>query len=129
MIPENFSHENSLQSTLDRFFREFQIASLLSRCNCRKQSGVAAFTLYRLLFSMVFHGNSLSRTLLSTLHPECGGKDTVYRFLNSSQHHWRRFLWLLSSAVVLKTLWPLTRENRRRVLIIDDSVFPRSPGV
>jgi len=126
MIPEKFPHENSLQSTLDRFFREFQIAGFLSRSNCRKQSGVAALVLYKLLFSLVFHGKSLSRTLLAGLHPECGGKDPVYRFLNSPQHHWRRFLWLLSSAVVLKTLWPLTNEKRRSVLVVDDSVFSRS---
>lgn len=125
MISENISHENSLQSTLDRFFREFHIAGLLSHCNCRKQSGVTAFTLYRFLFSLVFHGKSLSRTL-SVFHTECGAKDTLYRFLNSPRHNWRRFLWLLSSAVVLKTLFPLTGKERRSVLIVDDSVFPRS---
>ena len=126
MISENISHENSLQSTLDRFFREFHIAGLLSHCNCRKQSGVTAFALYRFLFSVVFHGKSFSRTLLSAFHPECGAKDAVYRFLNSPRHNWRRFLWLLSSVVVLKTLSPLTSDDRRSVLIVDDSVFSRS---
>lgn len=126
MITENLRQENSLQSTLDRFFCEFHLAGLLSRSNCRKQSGVTAFDLYRFLFSIVFHGKSFSRTLLSALHPECGGKDAVYRFLNSPRHHWRRFLWFLSSAVVLKSLSPLTSENRRSVLIVDDSVFSRS---
>lgn len=82
--------------------------------------------MYRFLFSIAFHGKSFSRTLLSALHPECGGKDAVYRFLNSPRHHWRRFLWLLSSAVVRKALWPLTGKDRQSVLIVDDSVFSRS---
>lgn len=126
MIPENIPHENSLQSTLDRFFREFHIAELLSRCNCRKQSGATSFALYRFLFSLVFHGKSFSHTLSSFFHPECGGKDAVYRFLNSPRHNWRRFLWLLSSTIVLKTLWTLTDESRRSVLVIDDSLFSRA---
>ena len=72
------------------------------------------------------HSKSFSRPLLSALHSECCGKDGAYRFLNSPRHHWRRFLWLLSSTVVLKAVWSLTDEDRRSVLIVDDSVFSRA---
>lgn len=75
---------------------------------------------------MVFHGKSLSRSLWSAVNVECIRKDALYRFLNSPRHHWRRFLWLLSSSIVRMKLHPLTHPDRRNVLIVDDSVFSRS---
>ncbi|WP_206921959.1 transposase [Alicyclobacillus suci] len=53
------------------------------------------------------------------------GKDTVYRFLNSPRHNWRRFL-LLLSATVVQRMSRLTSDDRADVLIVDDSLFRRS---
>ena len=53
------------------------------------------------------------------------GKDTVYRFLNSPRHNWRRFLLLLSASVIQR-ISRLTSDNRVDVLIVDDSLFSRS---
>jgi len=53
------------------------------------------------------------------------GRDTVYRFLNSSFHNWRGFL----SRLALKTiafLALLTSTERRRVFIVDDSVYNKN---
>lgn len=49
---------------------------------------------------------------------------SIFEF--APRHHWRRFLWPLSSTVVLKTLWPLTDKDQRSVLVVDESVFFRS---
>ena len=45
--------------------------------------------------------------------------------MNSSSINWRRFTLQLASAVIGK-IEPLTQENRRNVLIVDDSLFSRA---
>lgn len=52
-------------------------------------------------------------------------KDTLYRFMNSCSINWRKFTLQLGAKVIQKIV-PLTDENRRNVLIIDDSLFSRS---
>lgn len=52
-------------------------------------------------------------------------KDTVYRFLNSPNFNWRKFLLLLSSSIIKNIIAPLTSEDRVNVLIVDDSLYSR----
>ena len=51
-------------------------------------------------------------------------KDTIYRFLNDAHINWSKLVALLASNVI-GFLKPLTDENRRNVLIIDDSTYAR----
>jgi hypothetical protein len=53
------------------------------------------------------------------------GDIELFRFLNSPRHNWRRFLLLLSAAVVQR-MSRLTSDDRADVLIVDDSLFSRS---
>jgi len=53
-------------------------------------------------------------------------KDTAYRFLNSFQYNWRRFLLTLSSKIIRETIEPLTTSSRKNVLILDDSLYSRN---
>ena len=46
--------------------------------------------------------------------------------MNSFTIHWRKFTLLLGTAIIQKTIAPLTSEVRRNVLIIDDSLFSRN---
>ncbi len=46
------------------------------------------------------------------------GKDTVYRFLNSSRYNWRRFLLLLGCGLIESKLNPLTDEDRKRCWLL-----------
>jgi len=81
---------------------------------------------FRTLFSMVFTGKNLFRTLESS-DGTCGmAKDTVYRFLNSVHTNWRRFLLLLSSRVITRELEPLTGAANMKVLIADDTLYRRN---
>lgn len=52
-------------------------------------------------------------------------KDTVYRFLNQSTFNWRRFLLSLVASVIGKVS-KLTRHDRPKVLILDDSSYDRN---
>jgi len=56
---------------------------------------------------------------------ELPAKDAVYRFLNRSTFNWRRFLLSLSSHTIGKVS-KLTRHDRPKVLILDDSAYDRN---
>lgn len=73
----------------------------------------------------MFGNKNLYQTLQKQDDADRPGKDTVYRFLNSSRFNWRRFLLLLSCGVIKSKLDPLTGEDRAKVLIFDDSLFSR----
>ena len=117
-------HQDQLQSMIFAFFKEYRIARLLKQSNITKQAGIAVLDVFRAIFSLVFTQRSLNRWLKQS-GGDGFGKDTVYRFLNSPRHNWRRFLLLLSAAVVQR-MSRLTSDDRADVLIVDDSLFSRS---
>ncbi len=117
-------HQDQLQSMVFGFFKEYSIARLLKQSNITKQAGVAVLDVFRVIFSLVFTQRSLNRWLKQS-GGDGFGKDTVYRFLNSPRHNWRRFLLLLSASVIQR-ISRLTSEDRVDVFIIDDSLFSRS---
>ncbi len=53
-------------------------------------------------------------------------KDTVYRFMKMLQISWIRFITLLASRVIQDAIVPLDSEERKNVLILDDSMFERN---
>ena len=115
----------SCENQIHQFFLNQKIGSLLKRSNSDKQKGVSPVAVFRVLFTLVFTGKNLFRTL------EAGGscgmaKDTVYRFLNSVHTNWRRFLMLLSSRVISQELEPLTGSANMKVLIADDTLYRRN---
>ena len=117
-------HQDQLHSMVFAFFKEYRIARLLKQSNITKQAGVSVLDVFRAIFSLVFTHRSLNRWLKQS-GGDGFGKDTVYRFLNSPRHNWRRFLLLLSAAVVQR-MSLLTSDDRADVLIVDDSLFSRS---
>ncbi|WP_207708850.1 IS4 family transposase [Heliobacterium mobile] len=123
MIPNKVEQNNPLQTVILQFMKEFKIAQILKKSNCRKERGISAIDLFQTLFSLVFTGKSFTRFLQNDT--SCR-KDTYYRFLNSSGVNWRRFLWLLATQVIFKSLAHLTSEDRVDVLIVDDSLYRRS---
>lgn len=72
------------------FFKEYKIARLLRLSNITKQAGIAVMDVFSVIFSRVFTQRSLNRWLRQSGGAEFG-KDTIYRFLNSPRHNWRRF--------------------------------------
>jgi len=54
------------------------------------------------------------------------GKDIGYRFLNNPDSNWRLFMLKLATAIINTFLEPLTRSDRTKVLIVDDSLFSRN---
>jgi len=115
----------SCENQIHQFFQNQRISSLLKRSNIDKEKGIAPVTLFRMLFTLVFTGKNLYRTLEGG--GNCGmAKDTVYRFLNSVHTHWRRFLLLLSSRLIREELRQLTGAGNMKVLIADDTLYRRN---
>lgn len=116
----------SCQNRINSFFDNQRIALLLKQSNMVKQCGISPVVVMRMIFSLVFTGKNLFRYLQADASGSDVGKDTVYRFLNSVNANWRKFLHLLCVAVLNKEILPLTSEKTPKVFIVDDSLYNRN---
>jgi hypothetical protein len=117
------TEDEKISNNLERYCEEHEISRLMKKSNIKKGKGISALLIFKYLFILVFTGKNLYRLLQGEELGEGAGKDTIYRFLNSPGHNWRKFLFLLSSKI-LDTLSFLT--SRDKVLIIDDSMYSRN---
>ncbi|MDA3833110.1 MAG: transposase, partial [Spirochaetales bacterium] len=97
---------------------------MLKASGAYKQKGIPIAATIQVVFSALFTGKSLFRSL-NHYPDQLIKKDTVYRFLQLPAIDWNRFLYSLSKRVIDKIV-PLTSESRRSVFIIDDSFYDRS---
>ena len=118
------SQNLTILSSIDRFMKSNKIPELLKQSNFGKEKGFSAYLIFRFIFCLVFTGKNLYRTLVSNAKCDIG-KDAVYRFMSSSKNNWRRFLLLLASQQI-RTISALTSNDRKAVLIVDDSLYDRS---
>ena len=125
IIP-NTDTEKKFNSTINRFFKNYKVNSLLRQSNFRKEKGFSCTLIFRFIFMLIFTGKNLFRTLDSSNTKVDFSKDTIYRFLNSTRYNWRKFLLLLSSSIIKNEVKSLTSDDRVNVLIIDDSFYSRA---
>lgn len=90
-----------------------------------KSLGFSRAYIFQLIFCMIFENKNWFRMLESKKATDIPAKDTVYRFLNQSTFNWRRFLLSLVASVIGK-ISKLTRHDRPKVLILDDSSYDRN---
>lgn len=124
MIYQNNTNENT-QNLFSNTIKELQLGSLLRKSNIKKSCGVSAFEVFQFLLLLVFQGKNLFRFLNSKHKDQAVSKNTYYRFLNETSYNWKRFLSLLS-AKVISAFDRLTRPERVKVLILDDSIIKRN---
>ena len=124
MINQNTQTENT-QNKFSKAISELQIGKLLRKSNITKSCGVSAYEVFQFLLLLVFQGKNLFRFLNSKHKDQAVSKNTYYRFLNESSYNWKKFLTLLS-AKVISAFDRLTRPERVKVLILDDSVIKRN---
>nr|WP_132248354.1 transposase [Marinisporobacter balticus] len=115
-----------MHSTIEFFFKENKIGSLLRQSNVLKLKGSSCLFIFKILFYLVFTGKNLFRILQSQKDHFPFAKDVIYRFLQSTSYNWRKFLLLLSSNIIINRIQSLTSEERVNVLIVDDSLYDRS---
>ena len=118
---QNDHTPNAFSNTL----KELQIGKLLRKSNITKSCGISAYEVFQFLLLLVFQGKNLFRFLNSKHKDQAVSKNTYYRFLNEISYNWSRFL-LLLAVKVTAAFDSLTKPERVKVLILDDSVIKRS---
>lgn len=121
--------EQRLSGSIENFFREYKLGTLLNRCGIRKCRGISSMIVLHVIFGLSFLGDNIFRHMVLKARQPFG-KDVVYDFLRSERFNWRRLL-LLLAARAISFVDNLTGRDRQDVLIIDDSVIerPRSKKV
>lgn len=124
MIYQNTKNEHT-SNEFSHAINELKIGKLLRKSNVTKSCGVSAFEVFQFLLLLVFQGKNLYRFLNSKHKDQAVSKNTYYRFLNETSYNWHKFL--LSLAVkVIDAFDSLTRPERVKVLVLDDSVYSRN---
>jgi len=116
-----FNKENNTR--IAEFFKQFGVNAILRRFGAGRENGYPLSKVWNFIFSLVFSGRNLYRTVESDGYDGMG-KDVTYRFLNSVKIHWERILLCIAFAVIVKTC-TLTSEKRRNAIVIDDSPYYR----
>ena len=124
MIYQNDKNENT-QNQFSNALKELQIGKLLRNSNITKSCGISAYEVFQFLLLLVFQGRNLFRFLNSKHKGQAVSKNTYYCFLNETSYNWSRFLLLLAVKVTSR-FDALTRPERVKVLVLDDSVVKRN---
>lgn len=124
MINQMNQNENT-QNKFSCAIKELEIGKLMRKSNITKNCGVSAFEVFQFLLLLVFQGKNLFRFLSSKHKDQAVSKNTYYRFLNETSYNWKKFL-LLLAAKVTTAFDHLTRPERVKVLVLDDSVITRN---
>lgn len=125
-ITQTASDDKQISETIQNFFAKYRVGSALKTANAYKKKGTPVVRVFQYLFLLVFSNRSMYMDILTGKSEFAFGKDTVYRFLQSTSINWVRFTTLLSSRIIRQTIDSLTNEDRVDVLIIDDSVYERN---
>jgi len=125
-ITQNHQNEEQVSQSITRFFSRFRISSILKSANAYKCKGFAVTQVFQFLFTLAFVNRSMYMNTITGRQSQPFGKDTVYRFMKMSHTNWIRFTTLLSAKVIRNAIEPLTSDDRKNVLIIDDSTFERN---
>lgn len=126
IVPHHHHSCEAASSKIQQFFAEFHVGRILRSCNAYKLRGFAVMAIFLVAFEAVFQRRSFYQQKKDAPDSIPFERDTFYRFLNSCAIHWRKFTLLLGTAIIQKAVAPLTNEERRNVLIIDDSLFSRN---
>ncbi|MBC7350661.1 MAG: transposase [Candidatus Aminicenantes bacterium] len=114
-----------IQSRINSFFKRFNVKECLKEARIKKLSGYSIVTVVQFLVLLVFTQKNFYAFLHSN-QPKEFAKDVIYRFLNNPLYDWRRFLLKLGAGVVNNFLNPLTKPERVKALIVDDSLYSRN---
>jgi len=125
IMPNENGFDNSIFVCCAKFIKRFRINSLLRQSNARKSKGVSAQKIFAFLLGLVFTGKNFFTLMENSRERICFSKDVIYRFLRNSSINWEIFLFRLSCSVIPE-VDKLTSEDRKTVLIIDDSPYYRN---
>ena len=131
---EKIKQEKEGQQRFMGAMKTLGIAGLLWQSNIRKESRKqdgekdgskrSVYELFKMLLLLVFQGENLFRFLSSDKGETACSKNSYYRFLEDCHANWNRFVMLLAARVITR-FSRLTRPERVKMFVLDDSVIPR----
>ena len=124
-ITQDSQNDNQISKTIKRFFSRFHVTSALKASGAYHKKGTPVTQIFQYLFLLIFSNRSMYMHLLSGRNTPSFAKDTVYRFMKSTQINWIRFTTVLASRIIRNAVVPLNDACRTNVLCIDDSMFER----
>ena len=115
----------SIDTEINRAFRELKFRSLLKRSGITKNKGYATISLMFLFVLLPFLKRKLtefwsSRCLENQIDAQ---KDTYYRFINHERFNWRKFVYFLALKVIARSDDTPLKE---KTLIADDSIAAKT---
>ncbi len=119
------NHTKQLPNEVKASFQELKIFQHLRNAGITKSFGFSCGYIFQLIFCLIFEHQNWFQMINGKRATELPGKDTIYRFLNHSSFNWRRFLTSLSAQTSQKVS-ALTRHDRPKVFILDDSTYERN---
>ena len=125
-ITQANQNDKQISKSIKRFFTRFHISSALKASNAYKKKGIPVVEVFQYLFLLIFSNRSMYMNLITGRNTPGFAKDTVYRSVKMLQINWIRFTTLLASRMIRDAIVPLDSEERKNVLIIDDSMFERN---
>ncbi len=125
-ITQATQNDKQISRSIKRFFNRFHISSALKSANAYKKKGIPVAEVFQYLFLLVFSNRSMYMDMVTGRNAPAFAKDTVYRFMKMTQINWIRFTTILSSRIIKAAVLPLDSEERKNVLILDDSMFERN---
>lgn len=125
-ITQDNQNDNQISQTIKRFFSRFHVTSALKASGAYHKKGTPVTQIFQYLFLLIFSNRSMYMHLLSGRNTPSFAKDTVYRFMKSTQINWIRFTTVLASRIIRDAVVPLNDACRTNVLCIDDSMFERN---
>jgi len=124
-IIAELSENIQIQSRINGFFKRFNVKECLKEARIKKLNGYSIVAVVQFLVLLVFTQKNFYAFLQSNQSKKFA-KDVIYRFLNNPLYDWRRFLLMFGAGIVNNFLNPLTKPERIKALIVDDSLYSRN---
>lgn len=124
MINPMSQNENT-KNKFSHLIKELETGKFMRKSNITKNCGISAFEIFQFLLLLVFQGKNLFCFLNSKHKDQAVSKNTYYHFLNETSYNWKKFL-LLLAAKVTTAFDHLTRPERVKTFVLDDSVVTRN---
>jgi len=118
-------NSNTFIKSITSFVKHNKVIDALKKSNCYKKKGVPVYEIFCYLLQLVYTEKSMCMNYKTENSKPKFGKDAIYRFLNSMNINWQKFLLQLSGTIIKESLVSLTSEDRKNVIVVDDSFYGR----
>jgi hypothetical protein len=125
IMPNINEVDNSISESCEKFIKRFKINRLLRNANAAKEKGFPTSRVFAFLLGLVFTGKNFFNLLNNYPDKAPFEKDVAYRLLLKPNINWESFMFELSCSAV-EAVDYLTSDERKSVLIIDDSPYYRN---